>query len=107
VLRSRREHRYFVYIMSSQTRVLYIGVTNDLERRVQQHQSGVGSAFTARYRVKRLVHYEETSDVHAALEREQHLKEWTRSRKVALIEADNPEWRDLSEGWRDSTLSGL
>ena len=101
---TRREHRYFVYIMSSHTRVLYIGVTNDLERRVQQHKSGTGSAFTARYRVKHLVHYEETSDVHAALEREKYLKGWTRSRKVALIETDNPDWRDLSEGWSDTIL---
>jgi len=99
----RREHRYFVYIMSSQTRVLYVGVTNSLERRVQQHKEGVGSAFTARYRVKNLVHYEETSDVHAALERERHLKGWTRARKVALIESENPEWQDLSEAWSDTS----
>jgi putative endonuclease len=88
---SRRDHRYSVYIMSSQTRVLYIGVTNYLERRVEQHKAGVGSAFTTRYRVRSLVHYEETSDVHAALERERHLKGWTRARKVALIESENPE----------------
>ena len=90
--------------MSSQTRVLYIGVTSDLERRVQQHKSGVGSAFTARYRVRLLVHYDETSDVHAALERERRLKGWTRARKVALIESLNPDWQDLSEGWSDTTL---
>ena len=101
---TRREHRYFVYIMSSQTRVLYIGVTNDLERRVQQHKDGVGSAFTSRYRVKRLVHYEETSDVHAALARERYLKGWARARKVALIESENPEWKDLSEGWIDTGM---
>ena len=105
--RTRREHRYFVYIMSSQTRVLYIGVTNHLERRVQQHRDGTGSAFTARYRVSRLVHYEETSDVRAALERERHLKGWTRARKVALIESMNPDWQDLSEAWADTSTSGL
>ena len=99
VVRNRREHRYWVYIMSSQTCVLYIGVTNDLERRVQQHKDGVGSAFTARYRVKRLVHYDETTDVHAALERERHLKGWTRARKIELIESMNPEWSDLSADW--------
>jgi putative endonuclease len=104
---SKREHRYFVYIMSSQTRVLYIGVTNSLEARVQQHKAGVGSAFTAKYRVKHLVHYEETSDVNAALERERHLKGWTRARKVALIEEINPTWLDLSEGWSDSSRDGL
>ena len=105
--RNRREHRYFVYIMSSQTRVLYIGVTNHLERRVQQHKDGTGSEFTTRYRVKRLVHYEETSDVRAALERERHLKGWTRARKVALIESMNPGWHDLSEAWTDTSTSGL
>ena len=98
---SRREHRYFVYIMSSQTRVLYIGVTNNLDLRVQQHKAGAGSAFTAKYRVKHLVHYDETSDVHAALERERHLKGWTRARKIALIEEMNPTWQDLSAGWSD------
>jgi len=76
-------------------------VTNSLERRVQQHKEGAGSAFTARYRVKNLVHYEETSDVRAALERERHLKGWTRARKVALVESENPEWKDLSERWID------
>ena len=104
MLRHRREHRYFVYIMSSQARVIYIGVTNDLERRVQQHKHGVGSAFTARYRVKRLMHYEETSVVHAALERERYLTGWTHARKAALIESDNPEWLDLSDGCSDSAL---
>ena len=102
----KREHRYYVYIMSSRTRVLYIGVTNDLEVRVQQHKDGVGSAFTSKYRAKHLVHYEETSDVHAALERERYLKGWTRARKIALIEDMNPTWRYLSVGWNDNSLVG-
>jgi putative endonuclease len=102
-----RQWRYYVYIMSSQTRVLYIGVTNFLERRVQQHKDGVGSAFTSRYRVHRLVHYEETSDVYAALERERHLKGWTRARKVALVESMNPDWRDLSDDWTDTSVAGV
>jgi putative endonuclease len=99
----RREHRYFVYIMSSQTRVLYIGVTNDLERRVQQLKDGLGSQFTTKYRVRRLVHYEETSDVRDAISREKELKGWTRARKVALIEGANPDWGDLSAEWPGSS----
>jgi putative endonuclease len=95
---TRRQRQYFVYIMSSQTQVLYVGVTNNLERRVQQHKDGVGSAFTARYRTKRLVYYEDTTDVLAALAREKEIKGWVRSRKVALIEAENPAWLDLSDG---------
>ena len=81
---ARREHRYYVYIMSSQTRVLYIGVTNDLERRVQQHKDGVGS------------------NVWAALQRERELKGWIRARMVELIEFDNPDWLGLSESWTDT-----
>ena len=97
--RPRREHRYYVYIMSSQTRVLYIGVTNNLERRVEEHKHGAIPGFSSRYRTRRLVHYEETSDVWAALEREKQLKTWTRARKAALIEAINPDWNDLSTEW--------
>jgi putative endonuclease len=93
--------------MSSRTRVLYIGVTNDLERRVQQHKVGVGSQFTAEYRVRRLVHYEETSDVRDANAREKELKGWTRARKVSLIEEENPDWADLSGEWSPSSGAEL
>jgi putative endonuclease len=68
------QRQYFVYIMSSQTRVLYVGVTNNLELRVRQHKAGTGSAFTPRYRVSRLVYYEDTSDIHASLAREYEIK---------------------------------
>ena len=101
------QRQYFVYIMSSQTQVLYVGVTNNLMLRVQQHKDGIGSAFTSRYRTKRLVHYEETSDVHAALSREKKIKGWLRTKKVALIEEDNPDWRDLSEDWNDTSAERL
>jgi len=94
--RRRREHRYYVYIMSSQTRVLYVGVTNDLERRVAEHRSASVEQFTGRYRAHQLVYYEETSDVRAAIERERQLKGWTRRRKLDLIQSANPGWRDLS-----------
>jgi putative endonuclease len=92
-------HQYFVYIMASISRVLYVGVTNDLRRRVGEHKAGDIDGFTKRYNVNRLVHYETTSEVRVALEREKELKSWRRSRKVALIEKENPGWRDLSLEW--------
>jgi putative endonuclease len=97
---------YYVYIMSNAARTLYIGVTNDLERRVHQHKQRLVPGFTATYRVTYLVHYEETSGVYQAIEREKQLKGWTRAKKVALIESSNPEWRDLSLGWQAGDGAG-
>jgi len=87
---------YWTYILASRTRVLYIGVTNNLNRRLAEHRAGVGSRFTSRYRVHRLVFAEEHSDVRDAIQREKQLKGWKRDRKVALINAHNPEWLDLA-----------
>lgn len=92
---SGRSYSYWVYILASRSRVLYVGVTNDLARRVAEHRAGEGGAFTKRYRVHRLVHAEEHRDVRDAIAREKTLKGWTRARKVALVEAANPEWADL------------
>ena len=92
---------YYVYIMTNRSGTLYIGVTNDLERRVLEHKSGEGSGFTKRCKLDRLVYFEETSDVLDAIAREKQLKGWLRRRKVALIAVQNPLWRDLSEGWCD------
>jgi putative endonuclease len=94
-----RDARYFVYILASRTRVLYVGVTNDLERRLWQHKRHAIDGFTARYNVVRLVHFEQTNDVRAAIAREKQLKGWRREKKIALIEAANPQWKDLSEEW--------
>jgi putative endonuclease len=91
-----REHRYYVYSLASISRVLYIGVTNDMARRVQQHREAT-AGFTARYRVHRLVDIETTDDVRAAIARERQLKGWTRARKIARIENVNPGWDDLAE----------
>jgi len=85
--------------MANRGRTIYVGVTNDLAGRVQQHKTGVGSAFTARYGLTDLVYYESVNDVNAALSREKQIKGWTRGRKVALIEAMNPEWDDLAALW--------
>lgn len=90
-----RETRFAVYILASRTRTLYIGVTNDLERRLAQHRAGIGSRFTRRYGVDRLVHVEWAPDPLSAITREKQLKGWTRDRKIALIESENPGWTDL------------
>ena len=88
---------YYVYILASATNYsVYIGVTNDLIRRVYEHGNHVDpESFTSQYKVHKLVYFEQTPDVRAALEREKQLKGWRRSKKNALIETINPEWRDL------------
>ena len=88
--------QYYVYIMASRGRTLYVGVTNDLERRVYEHKQGLASGFTGRYKVTKLVYHEATSDVRSAIAREKQLKAWRRKKKVALVESINPEWKDLS-----------
>ena len=85
--------------MASKSRVLYIGVTNDLERRVYEHKHGLAEGFTKRYHVARLVSYEAYGRPIDAIEREKQLKVWRREKKVALVEAENPRWIDLSMGW--------
>ncbi len=87
---------YFVYIMANRSGTLYVGVTNDLEKRVAEHKERATPGFTARYNVTRLVYYEDTNDVWSALEREKELKGWLRSKKVALIQSMNPHWVDLA-----------
>jgi putative endonuclease len=89
---------YYVYILASKRNgTLYIGVTNNLERRICEHKNNLVEGFTEKYNVHILVHYEETIDIHAALQREKQLKRWTRKWKIELIEKDNPDWRDLAE----------
>ena len=86
---------FFVYILASRSRTLYIGVTNDMARRLAQHRAArVG--FTARYHCARLVLVETTPDARSAIAREKQLKNWRREKKLALIEATNPGWDDLA-----------
>jgi len=88
--------RYFVYILASRRRgTLYIGMTNDLIRRVYEHRTNAVPGFTKRYGVHRLVYFEEYSDIENALNREKQLKRWNRKWKVALVEGWNPDWVDL------------
>jgi len=87
---------YYVYILASKPRgTLYIGVTNDLIRRVQEHRDDIIGGFTKRYDVHLLVYYEQCTDVSAVIWREKRLKKWNRAWKIKLIETSNPEWRDL------------
>jgi putative endonuclease len=86
-----------VYILASKSGVLYTGVTNHIDRRFIEHQRKQLHGFTAQYNVIRLVHYEGFGDIRAAIAREKQIKGWLRKKKIALIEATNPSWRDLSE----------
>lgn len=88
---------YYVYILASgKNGTLYIGVTNDLVRRIDEHRQGLVEGFTKKYHVDILVHYEEFPDPESAIAREKQLKNWKREWKTGLIEEDNPGWRDLS-----------
>ena len=94
-----REHRYFVYILSSKSRRIYTGVTGDLFRRVMQHKGGAIRGFTQHYKINRLVFYQEFQYVRDAISRETTIKGWLRTKKVALIERENPTWDDLADDW--------
>lgn len=97
---NRTLRTYYVYVLASHTKRLYIGVTNDLERRLDEHRrTTCDGSFTDRYNIRRLVYVEDYDDVDDAITREKQVKKWRREKKVALIESQNPEWRDLSEGW--------
>ena len=89
--------KYYVYILTNKNHtVLYIGVTNDLIRRVYEHKNHLDKeSFTAKYKVTKLVYFEETTDVRAAIEREKQMKSWPRHRKIGLIFEKNPTWSDL------------
>ncbi len=90
---------YYVYILASGRRgTLYVGVTNDLVRRVYEHKAGAADSFTKRYGIKDLVWFEATPDVEEAIRSEKRIKRWRRSYKINVIEAHNPEWRDLYKG---------
>jgi len=91
---------YYVYILTNwNNHVMYIGVTNDLIRRLYEHKNELIDGFTKKYHVHKLVYYEHTSDVRTAITREKQLKGWLRAKKNALVEAMNPQWKDLSEEW--------
>ena len=91
----RAPRAYWVYILTNRSCTLYIGVTNNLERRLAEHATSGAARFTGRYALDRLIHAELYPDVRDAIAREKQLKGWRREKKVALVSADNPTWRDL------------
>jgi putative endonuclease len=88
---------FFVYLLASKSRTLYVGVTNDLARRMYEHKQGLVRGFSWKYNLDRLVYFETTSDVFAAIAREKQIKGWRRAKKVSLIESGNSAWKDLAE----------
>ena len=93
---------YYVYIMSNVSKTLYIGMTNNLERRVAEHRSKQNNGFAKQYNTTMLVFMEEFADPSSAIAREKQLKNWSRAKKFWLIERENPEWRDLAHDWFDT-----
>jgi putative endonuclease len=98
---------FYVYILANRSRTLYVGVTNDIHRRIRDHRLGTASDFARRYMVRRLVYVEATTDIRAAIAREKQIKDWRRAKKIELIESPNPDWTDLAATWSvDGPLPG-
>ena len=95
----KSDRRYYVYLLSNRTRRLYVGVTNDLQRRVYEHKKRSIEGFTKKYYLNYLVFFEETTDVSSAIAREKQIKSWRRAKKIDLIESSNPKWIDLAQHW--------
>jgi putative endonuclease len=93
------EKHYYVYIITNPSRTLYTGMTNNLRRRLDEHKRKLVPGFTARYNINRLVYFEAFEDVRNAIDCEKKIKSWTRAKRVALVEAKNPKWDDLSRDW--------
>lgn len=90
-------HNYYIYLLTNDFgNVMYVGMTNDLERRVQEHKQGLVPGFSKKYNLKKLVYYEHTGDVNAAIAREKEIKKWRREKKNQLVDSLNPEWKDIS-----------
>jgi len=97
-IQSMTSKTYYVYILASKRNgTLYVGVTDNLQRRIYEHKNNLVKGFTQKYNIHNLVYYEETDDVKVAIEREKQIKSWSRKKKILLIEKENSEWQDLSE----------
>ena len=94
-----RHKAMYAYVLASVTRRLYVGVTNDLVRRVWQHRTGAIPGFTRKYSITRLVYFESFDDPMVAIKREKQLKSWARVKKLTLVESMNPSWMDRAEDW--------
>ena len=99
--------KYYVYILTNRTQTLYVGVTNDLDRRVIEHKHKLTPGFTSRYNIHSLVWFQDFDDVMQAIEAEKRIKGWRRSKKIALIEELNPEWEDLAQDKIDEQAGPL
>jgi putative endonuclease len=93
------DRTYCAYIVASRAGALYIGMCNNIERRMLEHKSGEFEGFASKYRCDRLVYFESFDDVRKAIDREKQLKGWRREKKIRLIEKLNPRWQDLAEKW--------
>jgi putative endonuclease len=98
-MRDGFHYKFWVYILSSRSGTLYVGITGFFERRIHQHNYDSIKGFTKKYKVHRLVYYESHQDVQVAIAREKQVKRWRREKKIMLIEKMNPRWRDLAENW--------
>ena len=92
-------NQYYIYIMTNNSKTLYTGVTNNLNRRVYEHKNKLIRGFTFKYNITKLVYFEIFNDINQAIAREKQIKGWLRSKKINLIESVNPEWNDLSQEW--------
>jgi putative endonuclease len=90
-----KSRQYYVYVLASDTGVLYVGMTNDLLRRMHEHRTGIGGDFSKKYGTTRLIYYETTPDVHSSISREKQIKAWRRRKKLDLVRRLNPTFRDL------------
>jgi putative endonuclease len=91
---------YYIYILTNKKHgTFYIGITNNLMRRIYEHKNGIIKGFTKKYNLDKLVYFEQTTDINAAIRREKRLKKWNRAWKIELIESINSEWKDLSESF--------
>ncbi len=102
-----KEHRYYVYIVANASRLLYTGVTSPLEQRIWQHKNKSFKGFTSKWQVCRLVYFERFQTVQFAIAREKQIKGYRREKKIALIEKQNPDWKDLSDGWYEEKSKAL
>lgn len=92
---------YYLYIMASDYGTLYVGMTNNLERRVEEHKMGIIEGFSKKYGCKKLAYFEESNDVNEIIDREKQIKKWRREKKETLIKLLNPSWKDLAKDWFD------
>ena len=97
--RNVKEHCYYVYLLASRSHNFYVGITNDIARRMREHKTGTVDGFSSTYNVNRLVWYQTFHYVREAIAREKQIKNWRREKKIYLVELSNPTWQDLSEEW--------